>query len=432
MTPWISARTLCHLTKVAWTRITHTKHTCGHILLLLTSTAICLILQGITAGLHSQALSTLLDLYVQSGGDVSLLTSPLNWNQTQESNPHLLALVDLKRLKDENIFFVLLRIFYVYLGIDAIVRQSVIQLVAHAGLEFTSVVFAAAQLYETHICKDLAKSSMDVGVFDSAIHMSIAVIVILSVFTLILAYSCKIIQQEIGWSTYKRLGADQGQKERYRLAQWFLLVLKLDAFFHLVFLVFFVVVMSQEQIYGRGGAGMVWYIFHLIVTLLQIPAILIARRGVTHEHSTCMNIFILLELVFLVDFCIILQQTATSWIYWALAVCFTILLCITTVILTIYVKRNFNMGLLIHMQHLYNDDDIFKNGHKLGATSTRNSWLIDDDDMDHDFVAATRTTVTATTVTGMTSTTTGQSISIVKTEDSNKASVESNNLQQYR
>jgi hypothetical protein len=72
------------------------------------------------AGLHSQALSTLLDLYVESGGDLSLLNSPLNWNQNQESNPHLLALIDLKRLKDENIFFVLLRLFYVYLGIDAV------------------------------------------------------------------------------------------------------------------------------------------------------------------------------------------------------------------------------------------------------------------------------------------------------------------------
>jgi hypothetical protein len=77
-----------------------------------------------------------------------------------------------------------------------------------------SVIFAAAQLYETHVCRKLVDSSMDLAVFDAAIHLSIAVIVILSVFTLVLAYSCKIIQQEIGWSTYKRLGADQGQKRK--------------------------------------------------------------------------------------------------------------------------------------------------------------------------------------------------------------------------
>lgn len=93
-------------------------------------------------------------------------------------------------------------------------RQSVIQLVAHSGLELMSVIFAAAQLYETHVCRKLVDSSMDLAVFDAAIHLSIAVIVILSVFTLVLAYSCKIIQQEIGWSTYKRLGADQGQKRK--------------------------------------------------------------------------------------------------------------------------------------------------------------------------------------------------------------------------
>jgi uncharacterized membrane protein len=90
----------------------------------------------------------------------------------------------------------------------------VIQLVAHTALEFVSVIFAATQLYETHVCRKLVQSYMDPSVFDSAIHLSIAVIVILSVFTLILAYLCKILQQEIGWNTYKRLGADQDQKRK--------------------------------------------------------------------------------------------------------------------------------------------------------------------------------------------------------------------------
>lgn len=84
------------------------------------STFIGLILQGLIAGLHSQALATLQDLYIKSGGDLSQLNSPLSWNQDGPSNPYLLALVDLKRLRDENIFFVLLRLFYVFLGIDAV------------------------------------------------------------------------------------------------------------------------------------------------------------------------------------------------------------------------------------------------------------------------------------------------------------------------
>ncbi|CAO3598676.1 unnamed protein product [Absidia cylindrospora] len=348
MDKWHSPNALRRISQVAWTRITQTKYTCSYIVLIVVSTVVGLILQGLIAGLHSQALTSLQDLYVKSGGDLSQLNSPLSWNQPGQSNPYLLALVDLKRLKDENIFFVLLRLFYVFLGIDAIVRQSVIQLVAHTALELMSVIFAATQLYETHVCRALVQDSMDPGVFDSAIHLSIAVIVILSVFTLVLAYLCKILQQEIGWNTYKRLGADQDQKQRFRLAQLFLLVLKLDAFFHLVFSVFFLVVMTQEYIFARGPSFVVWYIFHLLVTLLQIPSFLIARRGVTQEKPGAMNLYIVLQVIFVVDFFIILQQTATSWAYWALAVCLAIVLCIVTVVLTIYAKRNFNMGLLIH------------------------------------------------------------------------------------
>ncbi|KAI8097170.1 uncharacterized protein BX664DRAFT_325709 [Halteromyces radiatus] len=377
------------LPHVVWNRIIHTRYTLCYVLLTLLSTIVVLILQGLTANLHTQALVLLQDIYVKSGGDLSLLNSALGWNPAQNSIPYLWALLDLKRLKDENIFFVLLRLFQVYFGIDAIVRQSVIQLVAHTILEIMSIVFAGTQLYETNVCKNLATPAMDSILFDTAIHLSIAIISLLSVFTLIFAYLCRILRQEIGWSNYKRLGADQAQKHRYRLAQLFLLILKLDAFFHLVFCVFFFVVMTQENVYKRDSAAVVWYIFHLFVTLVQIPSFLLARRGVTLEKPRSMHIFLVFQVIFMIDFIIILQQTANSWAYWVLAVCLAIALCITTIVLTIYVKRNFNMGLLVHMRHLFDDDDILNNDYGLQGKKSRDSWLIDDD-IDPEFLSTNR------------------------------------------
>jgi hypothetical protein len=54
--------------------------------------------------------------------------------------------LDLRRLKNENVFFILLSLFQLVLGIDALVRQSVIQVVAHTGIQILAVVFAAIQV----------------------------------------------------------------------------------------------------------------------------------------------------------------------------------------------------------------------------------------------------------------------------------------------
>lgn len=107
--------------------------------------------------------------------------------------------------------------------------------------------------------------------------------------------------------------------ERYRLAQVFLLAAKLDAFFHLIFSVFFIVVMSQEKIYTHGGGYMFWYIFHIFLTVSQLPSFIMARKGVIHEKVWLMNSILVLQSLYSIDFIIILQQTATSWSYWVVA-----------------------------------------------------------------------------------------------------------------
>ncbi|CAO3643246.1 unnamed protein product [Cunninghamella echinulata] len=371
-----------------WTRITQTKYSIACVLLILTSTLIGIVLQCVMASSHASLLSTLEDEFVKRGGDLAEMTSVLSWSSNIE-NDLLLVLLELRRLKDENVFFALLTVFQVYLGIDAISRQSVIQLMAHTVLELVSVIFASTQLKESLECQRLAYQFITTNEFPKVIRISIAIIVLYSVFTLIFAYLCKILLQDIGWHVYKRLGADIEQQKRYRLAQVFLLAAKLDAFFHLIFSVFFIVVMTQEKIYMHGGGYMFWYIFHIFLTVSQLPSYITARKGVIHERVWLMNSILVLQALYSIDFIIILQQTATSWSYWVVAVLLALALSIITIVLTIYVKRNFNKGLVVHMKHIL-DEDLSAPPRKSGQfDGPRQSWLIDDDE--HDFISPTIT-----------------------------------------
>jgi hypothetical protein len=87
----------------------------------------------------------------------------------------------------------------------------------------------------------------------------------------------------------------------------------------------------------------------------------------------------------------------------------------TTILITVYL-----------VQQLFDEEDIFKKNHNLGSASARNSWLIDDDDVDHDFVSAASTTVIMTT-----KTTPEQGVDMSLTETSSKVLVESGHWQRH-
>lgn len=107
--------------------------------------------------------------------------------------------------------------------------------------------------------------------------------------------------------------------ERFLRVQVFLLTLKLDAFFHLVFSVFWFVVMTQEGYFLRGGGALAWYILHLVLSLIQIPALFLARYSVRTELPRAMVGFLVIQSLIVLDFIVILQQSASSWVFWVLA-----------------------------------------------------------------------------------------------------------------
>ncbi|KAI9281109.1 hypothetical protein BY458DRAFT_264404 [Sporodiniella umbellata] len=205
----------------------------------------------------------------------------------------------------------------------------------------------------------------------------------MAILSIVFSVLCYELYKQFGWNVYKRIGADIQQQHRFHLTQIFFLLLKLDAFFQLVLCIFYTVVMSQEQYYAAVDTDrkkFVGYIVHLVVTLLLIPALLIARQGVIAENKMFMGLFQVSQLIVIVDFIIILADSPGSWIFWILAVLVAIVLCIATIITGFRVSRNFDKGLKPYLQRLF-DANVNNDDQNRLDPSKPQEWLIDDEEV---------------------------------------------------
>ncbi|ORX48277.1 hypothetical protein DM01DRAFT_1409940 [Hesseltinella vesiculosa] len=362
----------------AWERITDSRETKSYAIVALISTIVCIVLEALVASAYTDAFNKVLASDIAAGGSPSV-SSAFGDGSSDSDDPYYDVLLSLKQVKDENVFFVLFHLFQIYLGYDAIVRQSVIQLIAHTFNEFLSIIFALIQLGETlkwrgavaNVDHQVKVTTNTIDLLNS-LHYEIGLAVALAVLTCIFAYLCRMLLLQFGWSTYKRLGADIQLQARYRLAQIFLLFLKLDAFFHIVFCIFWIVVMTQEGYYRHNAPGLAWYIIHLVLTVAQIPTFFAARYAIREEKHNVMYGFLLVHFLLIVDFIVVLQQSAGSWIFWVLAVCWAILLSLITVALGAKVIKNFDMGLKPHLRQKEQD--------KTNALGPKEEdWVIDEE-----------------------------------------------------
>lgn len=174
-----------------------------------------------------------------------------------------------------------------------------------------------------------------------ALRNGIGLVVVMSLLSLIFTYLCYQLYKQViailiihlslthsffffqfGWNIYKRIGADIQQQHRFKLTQIFFLLLKLDAFFQLVLCIFYTVVMSQEAYYAMWSVDkkkFVGYVVHFVVTALLIPALLLARHSVITENKAIMGLFQASQIIMIVDFIVVLVDSAGSWVFWILA-----------------------------------------------------------------------------------------------------------------
>ncbi|KAG1051953.1 hypothetical protein G6F43_005880 [Rhizopus delemar] len=368
-------------------RFLESKYTIVYCSLLLITTLVCIILEALIVDADIKIYS---DLQLVDPNITAYTSTSIHVSKTGSDGVAL----GLRRLKNENVFFILLSLFQLLLGLDAMLRQSVIQIMAHVTNQYLSIIFVAMQIVETRE-KDEdvnqkilnliqstspAKSTIQTY-FLVALRNGIGLVVVMSLLSLIFTYLCYQLYKQFGWNIYKRIGADIQQQHRFKLTQIFFLLLKLDAFFQLVLCIFYTVVMSQEAYYAMWSVDkkkFVGYVVHFVVTALLIPALLLARHSVITENKAIMGLFQASQIIMIVDFIVVLVDSAGSWVFWILAVCVAIFLCFVTVVVGVLVSQNFDKGLKPYMQRLfesYEDKDLLNSRDHV----KNEEWLIDED-----------------------------------------------------
>ncbi|KAM3578563.1 hypothetical protein VKS41_008948 [Umbelopsis sp. WA50703] len=189
------------ISQLAWARVTETRETIAYVILSFITAIFCIILEAMVLKAHSD--------------EANIVYSSEVLAHRPYKAEYAATWVSLTRLQNENIFFITFQIFQTYLGIDSVVRQNLMQIMAHTIIIFFCAIFALVQLGETLKFKsnlwttDMAShiTTDDVG-FMSALRYEIAIAVGTVVLTLIFIYLCKKLSQQFGWNIYKRIGAD--------------------------------------------------------------------------------------------------------------------------------------------------------------------------------------------------------------------------------
>ncbi|KAI7903305.1 uncharacterized protein BX663DRAFT_508170 [Cokeromyces recurvatus] len=336
-------------------RCLESKYTKIFTLLVILSTLLCIILEAVIVFSHIQVYQQLLVNKAIQDIPSNAVDPDKKIASNDPSAKLLLISLGLRRLKNENIFFILFSLFQLVLGFDAILRQNVIQLIAHTVDQVLLVVFAAIQVGGTirkqlNVKEDIPppENPQITWNFNFTLSHEIGLVSVMFIFSFLFIYICYKLYKQFDWNIYKRIGADIKLQARFRRAELYFLNLKLDAFFHFVLCVFYTVVMTQEKYYTLWGVAdrkFIGYIIHIILTIILIPGLLLARHGILTENKKIIHVFLVTQFIMGLDFILILIDSAGSWVFWILAVCLAISLCISTLVLSIQVSKNFGKGL---------------------------------------------------------------------------------------
>lgn len=323
-------------------------------------------------------------------GATQAIAAPGGFHNVTGADPYLYPEDRLTRLQYENIFFMCFQIWMLYFGIDSIVRQNLIQVIAQVIINFLCTIFAGIQISETLKWRGIVQAidreyleeenSTDLTHFTVAVKYEIGLTGSLLLFTLLLAFFTRKLYQQFGWNVYKRIGADLTLQNGFRIYQIFVILIKIDAFFQLVFAIFWLVVMVETDYLTQGDIlQKIWFGVHTAVTMFDIPALFLARIAIKNESSILAALFLFFEVIVAADFCIIIQQSSSQWGFWVAAVCFAILFSIVTCIYVVICTGNFNKGLKPYIQRM------FDTNYRLNADPTNNpalgtnaNWQIDD------------------------------------------------------
>ncbi|KAI9344748.1 hypothetical protein BD770DRAFT_397419 [Pilaira anomala] len=236
----------------------------------------------------------------------------------------------------ENILFIVYEVWRIWILTDGIVHLNSLTILASAWFSLFSCIFNVMLVVESQNWATLDFDTLKV----ENLHLQIALTVILFILVIPVIIAAYKSSKIIGWQVYKKIGSSIQFKSIYHSVQKFALILKIDIFFQIFFMVS-VVAIANELIFIFICIG--------LAVMLSIGLIL-SRVAITRESNWLMAIFLLLQVLLLVcDIYCMVGLFRYPWdAVWYIGVGYvtaSIFSIIVTIYFAIICQMNFGKGL---------------------------------------------------------------------------------------
>ncbi|CAO3694853.1 unnamed protein product [Umbelopsis ramanniana] len=278
----------------------------------------------------------------------------------------------------ENIAFCGFQIWFCAMAYDSVVNQNIAEVIAIFAMNLICAILGALEIVDNDRWINRLSPFIDVSILKTAGKIEIVLAVILPVFALAFALPSYKLTKQLGWTRYKKIGADLAIDKMYRVYQQFLLVLKIDIFTEFMVSLFFVIKRSTVTDDLKLSSPWIEWV-QIAVTVLILPMLIGARFATNAENTVGMITFIIFQIIVIFHFALMLYLTigaSDKWVIWICFVVIGLIITFTTIVLAGMCQHNFGRGLKTVVQKKpKNEHDGIK---ELHALEPQDSWKIDD------------------------------------------------------
>ncbi|CAB4477983.1 hypothetical protein RhiirA1_445083 [Rhizophagus irregularis] len=255
----------------------------------------------------------------------------------------------------QSLVFMVLQLYLVYFGLNAIFHEHIIQIITLVALNFGSAAYSLVQLLQIKIRVDRIQNNDNCNAgltgFDiDWLRVDLPQVLTLTTISVISAIIASKLYRQFGWSVYKRIGGDLRIQRIYRSNLIFIMLLKLNLFFWIIYIIPTVIVALKITDFSGGKVvDVVLIAYHGFATLLALILQILAYSSIKRESTAGMIAFSVLWTLIVADYGLLIYAFVRLLILGSyFMIIFTsvfVVIALVTFVFSIIVTVNFGRGL---------------------------------------------------------------------------------------